>query len=353
MSAVHCSRCRRLGLLGTFTSLWRGGLIVASLFSVAALSGSVVPAAASKTFRIGVVLPGDHWVSSVDGLKEGMTRLGYIEGQNVQYLIDNAQGDKQRVDEATRRFVAAKVDVIYTITNTALKVVIAAALPSRTAVVFGSASGPVESGIIPAYATPEAHVTGVTSGGIELVGKRLEILKEVLPHVKRLGLLGDRDSDSSKAAFKLARDAAPKLGLSLIEIRVTSRQEAVEAVRRIGRNDVDALFLLPSLHAVGGVAEIAQTALTARLPFAVYQVEHVQKPGALLSYGSSYQLQGRQAAVLVDKILRGVPVAQLPIERPQIHHLILNLDTARDIGVRFPAPALRMADEFIGGKTGK
>lgn len=137
-------------------------VIVAALLAVT-LPGSFSTAAGGEVHRIGVVLPGEHWVSSIDGLKEGMKHLGYVEGQNVEYLIDNAQGDKQRVAEATRHFVAKKVDV-NTITNTALKVVIAATQPSRTPVVFGSASGPVESGIIPAYATPDAHVTGVTSG---------------------------------------------------------------------------------------------------------------------------------------------------------------------------------------------
>lgn len=327
--------------------------IALSLLGVAAFWGWVSPVAASKTHRIGVVLPGDHWTSSVEGLKEGMKRLGYVEGRNVEYLVDNAQGDKHRVEVATRRFVAEKVDVIYTITNTALKIVIEASRSSRVPVVFGSASGPVESGIVPAYATADAHVTGVTSGSIELVGKRLEILKEVLPHVRRIALIGDRDADSSRAAFKLAAEAAPKLALSVLELRVTSGQEAVEAVKRIGRNDADALFLLPSLHTVGAFTEIAQAVLVAQLPFAVYQVEHVQKTGALLSYGSSYRLQGQQAAVLVDKILRGVPVAQLPIERPQLHHLVLNLDTARQIGVRFPPRVLRMADQLVGSTADK
>lgn len=328
-------------------------LIVAILLAAIALSGAFASVVAGKVYRIGVVLPGDHWISSVDGLKEGLKPLGYVEGQNVEYLVDNAQGNKERVAEATRRFVAAKVDMIYTITNTALKIVIAETRSSRMPVVFGSASGPVESGIIPAYATPDAHVTGVTSGSIELVPKRLEILKEALPHVKRVAVLGDRDADSSRAAFKVAAEAAPKLALSLIEVRVTSKQEAVEAARRLGRNDADALFVLPSLSTVGAVAELAQVARTSRLPLAVYQVEHVHKPGALLSYGSSYRLQGRQAASLVDKVLRGVPVAQMPLERPRLHHLILNLDTAREIGVHFSTDVLRMADELVGGKAEK
>lgn len=327
-------------------------IIAVGLLGLVGFSSRVLLAETGKPYRIGVVLPGDHWAISVDGLKEGMKRLGYVEHRDVEYVIDNARGDKAQVAEATRRFVAAKVDVIYTITNTALKIVITEAKPSRMPVVFGSASGPVESGIIPAYATPDAHVTGVTSASIELVAKRLEILKDVLPHVRRVALIGERDADSSRAAFKVAEEAGPKLGLSLVEFRVTSRQEAVDTVKRLRRSDVDALFLLPSLFTVSASAEMAQAARAARLPFAVYQFEHVRKEGALLSYGSSYELQGRQAAALVDKILRGVSVAQLPIERPRIHHLILNLDTAREIGVHLSPAVLRLADELVG-QTGK
>jgi putative ABC transport system substrate-binding protein len=241
--------------------------------------------------------------------------------------------------------------VIYTITNTALKIVAQVTRPSRTPVVFGSASGPVESGIIPSYATPDTHVTGVTSGSIELVPKRLEMLKEVLPYVRRVALIGERDADSSAAALKIARDMAPNLDLSVVEFPVSSKEEAIQAAKNITLKEADALFLIPSLHTVGVVGEIAGAARATRLPFAVFQVEHVQKHGALLSYGSSYFLQGKQAASLADKVLRGVPPARLPIERPQLHQLILNLDTARDIGVTFSPDVLSRADQLIESRS--
>lgn len=305
--------------------------------------------AAGKPSKIGIVLPGDTWVSAVEGLKAGLKKLGYAEEKDVTYLLDNARGDKKRVAETTKKFVSEKVDLIFTITNTALKVVADGTRVSKVPVVFGSASGPVESGIVPAYATPETNITGVTSGSIELVAKRLEILKELLPRTNRVALIGDLESDSSKAAFAIAEETAPKVGLQVIAVKVKSREEAIDAAKKITRNQADALFLLPSLHGVGAVTEIAQQAGSARLPFAVYQVEHVKKNGALLSYGSSYYLQSKQAAVLVDKILKGVPVYQLPIERPALHELILNLDTAKEIGVTFSPEVLNRADELVGG----
>lgn len=322
------------------------------LISLAILLLTAVSAGAdTRPYRVGIVLPGDQWTSSIEGFKEGMREIGYLEGRDVQYVLVNARGDKRKVEEATRRFVEDRVDLIFTITNTALKIVAGVTKPSGTPVVFGSASGPVESGVAPAYATPGTHVTGVTSGSIELVPKRLEILKEVLPHVKRVALIGEREADSSIAAFRLAEEAAPKLGLRLLEFRVGSNEEAVAVARGLTRRDADAIFLIPSLHAVAVTGQIAAAAKAARLPFAVYQVEHVRQHGALLSYGSSYYLQGKQAASLVDKIRRGVPPAELPIERPRLHQLILNLETAREIGVNFSAEVLNRADELIGSRS--
>jgi len=316
------------------------------------LSFLLIPLAAgarSKPYHIGIVLPGEQWMSGVHGLQEGLQGLGYVEGRDLHYFIENAAGDKTKIAEGTRKLVAQKVDLVFTITNTALKIVAQVTSPAKTPVVFGSASGPVESGIIPAYATPDTHVTGVTSGSLELIQKRLEILKEVLPHVKRVALIGERDADSSIAAFKLARDVAPKLDLMLVEIMVTSPAEAMHAAQHLTPQEVDALFLIPSLYTVGVIREIAAATRAVQLPFAVYQIEHVEHHGALLGYGSSYFLQGKQAAALVDKVLRGTPPAQLPIERPRLHQLILNLDTARKIGITFSPDILNRADQLLGG----
>lgn len=312
------------------------------------LAGALPAAAATRPYRVGILLPGDEWMSGVEGFKEGMRAIGYVEGRDVQYLFENAKGDKKRVEEVTGRFVADKVDAIFTITNTALKIVAQGTRASKTPVVFGSASGPVESGIVPAYATAETNITGVTSGSIELVAKRLEILKEVLPHVKRVAAIGDLESDSSKAAFAVARETAPKLGLTLIELKVQSKAEAVEAASKVTRTDADALFLVPGLHGVGAAKEIAAAARAARLPFAMYQAEHVEKDGALLGYGSSYYLQGKQSAALMDKILRGVPPGQLPIERPKVYQLVINVHVAREIGVHLSPEILNRADRLTG-----
>ena len=329
---------------------WFGTALAASIF----LFVTAFPEAAqhpvpsgTKSYRVGIVLPGDEWLSSVEGMKEGMKTLGYVEGKEIYYLFENAKGDKKKVAEMTRRFVGERVDAIFTITNTALKVVAAETRESKTPVIFGSASGPVESGIIPAYATPDSHITGVTSNSIELVGKRLEILKEVLPQVRRVAVIGDRDADSSIKAFAIAKATAPKVRLSLVEIKAGSKEEAIEAAKKLSRSDADAIFLIPSLHVVGSTPEIAAAARAARLPFVVYQIEHVEKNGALIGYGSSYFLQGKQSAKLLSKVLKGVKPGAIPIETPERFVLTLNLVIAKAIGLKIPRDVLARADRTV------
>jgi ABC-type uncharacterized transport system substrate-binding protein len=154
-----------------------GALLAALGFVLVAAFTAPTALAAAKPFRVAILLPGDEWASAVEGLKDGLKALQYAEGRDLRYLFENAGGNKAKVAEYTRKFIAEKVDVIFTITNTALKVVAQETKTSQIPVVFGSASGPVESGIIPAYAAADINITGVTSGSIELVPNILLIIR--------------------------------------------------------------------------------------------------------------------------------------------------------------------------------
>jgi putative ABC transport system substrate-binding protein len=334
--------------LGQYREKQLGSVISVFLILLAGIGCTNLALAAGKPYRVAILLPNDEWASSMDGLKEGLKSLGNIEGRDIQYLFENAKGDKNKIIKIAKRYVSEKVDLLFTVTNTALKIVVQETKASKLPVLFGSASGPVESGILPAYVTPNTHVTGVSSGSIELVAKRLEILRELLPKARRVVAIGDADSDSSKMAFAVAREAAARLKISLLERRVLSKDEALEAGKKITLADADAMFLIPGLHGVGALSGLASAAVFNRMPFVVYQVEHVKQSGALLSYGSSYYLEGKQAAVMADKILKNTPVAQIPIERAAVLQLILNNDTAKRIGIKFSREMLNRADEVVG-----
>ena len=319
-------------------------LAVALILSFPYVDRSV---AAERPFRIGVVVPGDQYLPSVAGLKRGMKDLNYIQERDVNYLLENSGRDKAKLIDMTKKQLAEKVNLIFTATNTALAVVGPLAKPSKTPVVFGSAAGPVESGIVPAYATPDSHITGVTSAGIELTEKRLDVLREIFPKAKKIAIFADPNTESSVAAVVVARKAAARLGFTLVERRINNPQEALEAAKKLTLKDADVLFHTPGLANTIAISELAGFARNQRIPFAAYQMEHVRDDGALLSYGSSYFLQGKQAARLVGLILKGALVHQLPIERPEKYELILNLDTAKAIGVNFAPAILSRADALV------
>jgi len=319
-------------------------LAVALVLSFLNLDRSV---AAERPFRIGIALPGDLILSCVDGLKQGMNNLGFIEGQDVQYLFENSAGDKAKLIEITKRQLADKVNLIFTVTNTALADIVSLTKSSRTPVVFGTAAGPVESGIVPAYATRDAHITGVTSGSIDLTEKRLEVLREIFPQIKKIAMFVEINGGSSKAAAAVARKSADQFGLRLVERQIHNKQEVIEAAKKLTLSDADVMFQLPGRSNSSAVGELAAITKNKRMPFAVYQSEHVRDHGALLSYGTSYFLQCKQSARLVGLILKGTPVHQLPIERPEKFELILNLDIAKAIGVKFSAAILNRADVLV------
>ena len=303
--------------------------------------------AAERPFRIALLVPGDQYLACVAGLKQGMKDLDFIEERDVHYFLENSGRDKAKLKEMTKKQLAAKVNLIFTMTNTALLDIGPLAKPSGTPVVFGTAAGPVESGVVSDFAAPETHITGVISSGIELTEKRLDILREILPKVKKLAIFTDPQSESSQAAALVARKAATRLGFTLVERRINNKQEGIEAAKKLSLKDAGALFHLPGLANIIAIGELAVFARTQRMPFAAYQMEHARDDGALLSYGSSYFLQGRQSARLVSRILQGAPVRHLPIERPEKYELILNLDTAKAIGVNFSPAILSRADQLI------
>jgi putative ABC transport system substrate-binding protein len=324
--------------------------IAGNLFAVILTANVSAPhksQASDRPFRIGIVLPGEHFSGAVEGLKQGMKALGHVDGRDISYVLEDSGGNRAKTIALTKKLLADRVNLIYTVTNTTLAAVGPLAAPSRTPVVFGSAAGPVESGLLPAYATPDTHITGVTSGSIELTEKRLEVLRDIFPRIKKTAIFVDIGAESSVAAANVARQAAPRLGFTLIERAVKSKEESIESAKSLTLRDVEILLLLPGLSNTNAIAELAAIAREKHLPLAAYQMEHVRDHGALLSYGSSYFLQGKQAARLVSRIVRGVPVHQLPIERPESYELILNLDTARAIGVKFSTVILNRADAIF------
>ena len=274
-----------------------------------------------------------------------LRELGWEVGRNLVLERHGAAGSRDRAQAIFADVVGRKVDLIYA-AGTAGGIVIAldALRATRTIpIVFAGSSDPVGMGLVSNLARPEANITGVASGiGFDIVGKRLELLREVAPGVKRVAFFDLKSSYASGPA----QQAAARLGLTLVLIEVERAEQYDTAFATAVREKSDAVMLgVSSVHAVNGPL-IAKLATQRRLAVAGLSGELVEA-GGLMSYGIDFVDLARSGAGYVDKILRGAKPADLPVEQPRKFELVLNLRTARALGIAIPQSVLLRADRVI------
>ena len=282
-----------------------------------------------------------------EAFRQGLRDLGYIEGRNVVIEIRSAEGKLERLPALAAELVALRVDVILAAgTPHAL----AAKQATRTIpIVFAAATDPVMDGLVTSLARPGGNVTGLSSLGSELVAKRLELLKQAVPGVSRVavlwhpGALGER---TEKDMLKEAEVAARALGVRLQFVEARGPADFDRAFSDMTRARVDALTLLTSTMFLSERRRLVALAAKHRLP-AVYPWREVVDAGGLMSYGPDFADLFRRAATYVDKILKGAKPADLPVEQPTKFELVINLKTAKALGLTIPQSLLRQADQVI------
>jgi putative tryptophan/tyrosine transport system substrate-binding protein len=278
---------------------------------------------------------------------QGLRDLGYVEGRNVVIEYRDAEGKPERLPALAAELVALKVDVIVAPGNSLTR---AAKQATRTLpIVFAAVSDPVASGLVTSLARPGGNVTGTSILSPELVGKRLELLKQAVPGVSRVavlwlpGALGERtEKDMLKEADVAAR--ALGVGLQFVEARVPADLD--RAFSDMTRARAGALTVLPSLMFLREHRRLVDLAAKHRLP-AVYTVKEYVDAGGLMAYGSNVADLFRRAATYVDKILKGAKPGDLPVEQPTKFELIINLKTAKALGLAIPPSLLGRADQVI------
>jgi putative ABC transport system substrate-binding protein len=307
---------------------------------------AVPPAAeaqpAGKVATIGI-LAIEAW-PPIDSFRQRLRELGYIEDKNVRFEYRYAEGRNQRFRELAEDLVALKVDVILTWgTEAALE----ARRATRTIpIVTGAIGDPVAQGLAASLARPGGNVTGLTSLAGELEGKRLELLKEIVPQFSRVAVLVNPTSRYTGPALKHARLAAETLKLSLRVYETHDATTLDNALDSLTRERPHAFLVFADQFLENQRRRIAQFALKTRLPSAYTYREHVEV-GGLISYAPSYHDLFRRAAIYVDKILKGAKPADLPIEQPNKFELVINLKTAKALGLTIPPLLLKRADEVI------
>ena len=272
-----------------------------------------------------------------------LRELNWIEGRNIVIEYRWAEGRAERAAEVASEFVRSRVDVIVTIgtpTTTAAK-----AATSLIPIVFCSVSGPVETGLVASLARPGGNITGLSNQMADTGGKRLEILRELIPHLRRLATIGNATNPAATVEMAQIRAQAQGLGLTVISPEIRQAEDFATAFESF-KGQVDALYVQTDLLTISNRIRINTLALEARLP-TMHGIRDFVELGGLVSYGHNIADLLRRAGDYVDKILRGAKPSDLPVEQPTKFDLVLNLTTARALGLTVPPSLLARADEVI------
>jgi len=281
----------------------------------------------------------------MEAFRNGLNELGYIEGQHIAILDRLAEGKVDRLRELADELVRLKVDVI--VTGGATTTFAAKQATSSIPIVMAADDSPVEDGFIASLGRPGGNVTGLSTLARELNGKRLALLKEAVPKISRVAVLSNPANRSSGPGLSRTRDAAQSLGLHLERIEVRGPDEFESAFSAMAKARVQGLVLAhqdPIFHV--HAQHLVSLALKNRLP-GVFYVKDFAEHGGLISYAPNYPDLFRRAAAYVDKILKGVRPGDLPVEQPQKFELIVNVKTARALGLIIPPSLLVEADHVI------
>jgi putative tryptophan/tyrosine transport system substrate-binding protein len=279
----------------------------------------------------------------MDALRQGLRELGYIEGKNVLVEYRWAQGKNEQLAELAANLVQIKVDVI--IAAGPGPILAAKQATSTIPIVMPVVINPVGSGLVESLARPGGNLTGLASQTDELPGKWMELLKEILPKAYRIAALVDSANDIGQA--KLTEEAARSLRLELEVLRVGNLADFVVAFEAARKKNADAMIQLPSAFLYAHRMRLTKLAVKYRLPTVHNQSDWVIGAGGLMSYAPNLADMFRRSAVYVDKILKGAKPADLPIEQPTKFELVINLKTAKQIGLSIPPNVLARADRVI------
>jgi ABC-type uncharacterized transport system substrate-binding protein len=295
-----------------------------------------------KIFRIGLLSPTVG--SGFEPLWQGLRELGYSEGKNLTVESRFAQGNLDKLLPFAAELVQHKVDVIVALGGPSVQA--AKKATDSIPIVMTNAGDPVDQGFVASLARPGGNITGLSSLTHDLAGKRLELLKETVPKLSRVAVLWHPDAIGSTLNWKETQLAARELGLQIQSLEVSSREDIDGAFRTASEKRAQALVTLRSPIIAIERKRIAELAIKKRLP-AMYDDRAYVEAGGLMSYGTNQADLYRRAATYVDKILKGAKPGDLPVEQPKKFEFIINLKTAKQIGLTIPPNVLARADKVI------
>ena len=280
----------------------------------------------------------------IEAFHQGLRELGYVEGKNIFVEWRFADGKADRLPALAAELVRLKVDLVVTTGPAATRAAKEATI--TIPIVMAQDSDPVGNGLVASLARPGRNITGLSSLAAEISGKRLELLKEIVPRLSRVVVLGSSITPGNAHALRETELAAKAFGVQLQYVDVLVSKDIAPAFRAAAKGRADALLVLTSLVLISQRPQLADLAVKSRLP-AIYDRGEFVEDGGLLCYGTNFTDLSRRAATYVDRILKGAKPADLPVEQPTKFELVVNLKTANALGLTIPNSILVQATKVI------
>ena len=296
----------------------------------------------NKIPRIGFLSPESQQSGRFESFRQGLSELGYVEGKNIAIEYRGSE-DNAQLERLATELVRKKVAVLVTQGRATVQAKNAAANVPH---VFGISGDPVEAGLVRSLAQPGGNMTGITFLAFELVGKRLEILKEAISKVSRVGVLASPAHPGEQRELSETRSTARSLGISVLHHHVNTTADVYAALDAIAKENADALLAFPDPVTNTHRKQIAEFAVKQRLASAFGWRDYVEA-GGLMSYGPNHDVLWKRLALYTAKILKGSKPSELPVELPMKFELVINTKTAKQIGVTISPSVLARADKII------
>ena len=297
-----------------------------------------------KAYRVGVIHSGGPYQAVGEGLRLGLQQSGYKEGKNISLEIRDTKSDPKLVEEAAKAFEKDRIDLIYAVTTSVTAVVKDAT--TRVPIVFSVGTDPVKSALVQSFGKPGGRLTGVQYSTTDLTGKRLEILKEILPKLSVVIAFYNPNNRSSVEAAALAREAAKQFGIQWLERHAASVEDLRQGLAAVKSGEANAYFYISDAMVNSQARLVIDAAISKNLP-AMFSEQGPVVMGGLASYGQNFHEVGRLSAKYVQKILTGAQPGTLRVETVDKFELVINLKTAKQIGITIPPTVLQRADKVI------
>ena len=315
---------------------------VAGVLLASPLAAGAQPA--DRTYHVGVVLAGGPYLAALEGLRTGLKEAGLEEGRHYVLHVHDVKGDPNAVGPAARALEREKVDLIYAVTTSITLATRQAT--ARVPIVFYAGSDPVTAGLVQSFRKPGGRLTGVYSRTVDLTPKRFELLKAMLPGLRRVVTFYRRDNAVAVRSIQAMRAGARELKIELLERPVVSSDDLRSSLRALKPGAADAYLQAGDATIVSQTDMILDAARAKKLP-TMFSDETSVVRGGLACYGLNYRTASRRAATYVRRVLLGTDPGELPVEQMDDPYIVINLKTARDLGVTIAPALLQRADQVI------